>query len=137
MRDQEGGFTLVELLVVTLIIAILAALAIPLFKSQKDRALISQTHSVLKGASIAAESYAVNNGGYEALDGDTGALLESEGFQLAAWREKFTYVRTQANAREFCIEVRHRTLQSGTGWKHATYRSSVGRPSETNNCPNL
>jgi type IV pilus assembly protein PilA len=38
MRGEESGFTLVELLVVMLILGLLAAIAIPAFFNQRDKA---------------------------------------------------------------------------------------------------
>lgn len=65
----EGGFTLIELLVVVVIIGILAAIAIPAFLRQREKAWASQVTSDLKNAATAAEAYSVDNGGsYSSLD---------------------------------------------------------------------
>jgi type IV pilus assembly protein PilA len=68
-ENGEKGFTLIELLVVIIIIGILAAIAIPAFLNQREKAWASQVESDVKNAAIAAESYAVgNNGSYDGLD---------------------------------------------------------------------
>ena len=78
---QEKGFTLIELLVVVVIIGILAAIAIPVFLNQRQKAADSAAKSDLKNAATAQEAYAVDNGGAYT---DTLAGLESAGFRKSA-----------------------------------------------------
>lgn len=61
--DSEGGFTLIELLVVMLILGILAAIAIPSFFNQRDKANDADTKALVRTAQTATETYATDNGG--------------------------------------------------------------------------
>lgn len=77
-KENDKGFTLIELLVVIIIIGILAAIAIPAFLNQREKAWESAVTSDLKNASIAAESFATeNNGTFTGMDWDD---LDENGF---------------------------------------------------------
>ena len=61
--EGEAGFTLIELLVVMLILGILAAIAIPAFFNQREKATDAQAKSAARTAKTAIETYATENGG--------------------------------------------------------------------------
>ena len=64
----EDGFTVIELLVVVLIIGILAAVALPSFLNQKNKAIDASAKELAHSAQIAAETYATDhNGSYSGL----------------------------------------------------------------------
>ena len=61
--DSEAGFTLIELLVVMLILGILAAIALPAFFNQRDKAGDSKAKENAHSAQVAIETYATEHGG--------------------------------------------------------------------------
>jgi type IV pilus assembly protein PilA len=79
MDEREEGFTLIELLVVVIIIGILAAIAIPVFLSQRAKAHDSAAQSDLRNAATAEESFVATPGvtGYTVDP----ALLAPEGLK--------------------------------------------------------
>ena len=63
-REDEEGFTLIELLVVIIIIGILAAIAIPVFLSQRQRGYEASMKTDLRTVAQEVESQNVNNSDY-------------------------------------------------------------------------
>jgi type IV pilus assembly protein PilA len=61
---DERGFTLIELLVVILIIGILAAIAIPAFLNQRNKADDASAKAYARNAQTAQESYFTSNDRY-------------------------------------------------------------------------
>jgi len=59
----QPGFTLVEVLVVMVVLALLAAIALPSFYSQRDKASDAEAKQTLTTAQLAAETYAIDNDG--------------------------------------------------------------------------
>jgi type IV pilus assembly protein PilA len=74
IQSEEKGFTLIELLVVVLIIGILAAIAIPAFLGQQEKAKDSQAKSAVRNAASAIEAFYTDKGTYV---GATDAALKA------------------------------------------------------------
>ena len=121
---EENGFTLIELIVVILILAILAGIAIPVFLRQKDKGWNAQVKSTVRNAATAQESFAIDNGG---IYSDTVADLIDEGLRFGASDVDFEDADiTAVGSTSYCMEaasVRKPTIV----WHHD---SDIGKPVE-------
>ena len=77
IEEREEGFTLIELLVVVIIIGILAAIAIPVFLSQRKKGYDAQAKSDVRNAATAEEAYLTDTNTYTT----TKANLTDSGFK--------------------------------------------------------
>jgi type IV pilus assembly protein PilA len=75
--EREGGFTLIELMVVVLIIAILIAIAIPTFLGARARAQDRAAQSNLRNALTAEKTYYTDKQAYTATGTELTAIEPS------------------------------------------------------------
>ncbi|MEO7804847.1 MAG: prepilin-type N-terminal cleavage/methylation domain-containing protein [Actinomycetota bacterium] len=127
LKKDEKGFTLIELLVVILIIAILAAIAIPVFLNQRKKGWTAQMESALKNAATAEESYLVGNNRYAS----TLAELETEGYKYAT---PITHDAVQSIAgTAWCVQVSHSSF-ADTAIEPMAMSSDVTTPQKSATC---
>jgi prepilin-type N-terminal cleavage/methylation domain-containing protein len=81
IRRVRSGFTLLEVLFTVLIVAILAAVAVPLYTNSKTSSETTTCKNNIQAIATAESKYKFDNGSYSTANAATDLLSEG----LAAW----------------------------------------------------
>jgi type IV pilus assembly protein PilA len=128
-KDDEDGFTLIELMVVVLIIAILIAIAIPTFLGAQDRSRDRGAQSNLRNGMTAAKTLATDSDG-QFVDAGGAAINAADltGVEggvdfsdLAADADTDVVVETEASGDNILLYT-----ESGSGTHFGIYSTSGG-----------
>ena len=116
MDEREEGFTLIELLVVMIIIGILAAIAIPVFLSQKDKAKTTSAKSDVSVIGKDVASYYVDGtlpltlsttaaGGTWTLKDTASTPVQVDSGKLSTGNTTLTTAQTITSDAAWCVQV--------------------------------
>jgi len=78
-RRKQGGFTLIEIMVVVVILGILAALVVPQVMNRPDQAKVTVAKGDIKAISAALDMYKLDNYSYPSTQQGLDALVEKPG----------------------------------------------------------
>jgi type IV pilus assembly protein PilA len=109
---REGGFTFIEIIVVSLVLVLLAAIAIPVFLGQRDRAFEAAVIADLRNAG-AAQAFLVVAGNELAT---STAELQAVGFTHSDGVSFTNDGDFTTHASGLCIEGTHTNL-AGRSWR--------------------
>jgi prepilin-type N-terminal cleavage/methylation domain-containing protein len=137
--ENDKGFTLIELLVVIIIIGILAAIAIPIFLSQRKKAVDASMKSDVRSIATQMETAFTDTQAYPAdadvaVDADGNLTISpADSVRLSPNNVAHIFVNSVGDA--FCVQVTNpnstRTAPNGYVWMS----NAGGLQSTAQTCP--
>lgn len=85
MRKHRNAFTLIELLLVLVILAVLAAVVVPKFTNRSEQAKITAAKTDISNMETALDVFETDNGRYPTNDEGLQALVQNPG-NLQDWK---------------------------------------------------
>jgi type IV pilus assembly protein PilA len=125
-RGDDRGFTLIEVLIVIIIIGILAAIAIPVFLNQRQKAYNTQAMSDLRNLASFEEMYLTDSSSY-----GTGAQVLAAEPRMTHSSNVALRVVSYTGAAGYCLSA---TTLSGVTWYYDSEAGGV-QPSGSSKCP--
>ena len=127
-KSRRAAFTLVEMLLVLMILAVLAAIVIPKFAGRSEQAKVTAAQAQISSLELALNSFEVDNGSYPQGSAGLNALVEqpnnlqtwkgpylSKGIPLDPWGNAYIYnYPGKANPKHFDIQSMGKDGQAGT-----------------------
>jgi type IV pilus assembly protein PilA len=130
--DSESGFTLIELLVVMLILGILAAIALPAFFNQREKAGDAKAKETAHSVQVATETYYTDNSTYTGVDLEALNVIEPS---IDPESEVITVAANEAGD-GYTIEVESSTGNMFTIANEAGALEFTCTEENTGGCPN-
>jgi general secretion pathway protein G len=132
MRNRQSGFTLIEIMVVVVILAVLGALVVPKILENVDKARVTRAQSDIRAIQTALDLYRLDNFKYPTTEQGLQALVKqpndptitnyrSGGYLPSLpkdpWNNLYIYVSPGADGRDYEITTYGRDgKQGGEGY---------------------
>jgi len=119
MKKNEAGFSLIEMLVVVIIIAIVAAIAIPNLLASRRAANQATAISNLRTVSSAQATYSSTTGGggyaltFDALSATAGGDLLDDSWTASPVKNGYTFALSAATSAGYCVTATRTGVASG------------------------